>query len=238
MIKAEGEPNTLVFSGKQDDRVYQSEGGAVLTMPQASTQQPPAKNKEERMERGQILYSTVCFACHQPEGQGIPKAFPPLAKADYLNADVDRAIGTVIHGLSGKITVNGEVYESIMPAMTLNDEQIANVLTYVYNNWENNGTEVTPEQVKKVREATDGTPPPADPHDAPAPAAVPAPTPTPEAVPERQRRSASRKHQHQRRLPAPTPTPASEAVPAPTRPKQLLLPGNNGSSVPGHGHLS
>ena len=40
----------------------------------------------------------TCFACHQAEGQGIPNAFPPLAKSDYLNADVDRAIGIVLHG--------------------------------------------------------------------------------------------------------------------------------------------
>ena len=48
------------------------------------------------------------MACHQAEGQGIPSAFPPLAKSDYLNADTDRAIDTVLHGMTGKVTVNGE----------------------------------------------------------------------------------------------------------------------------------
>jgi nitrite reductase (NO-forming) len=91
------------------------------------------------------------MACHQPEGQGIPKAFPPLAKSDYLNADVNRAISTVLHGLQGKVTVNGDTYESIMPQLGLHDEQVANVLTYVYSQWGNNSVEVLPDQVKEVR---------------------------------------------------------------------------------------
>lgn len=151
MIKVSGEENLVAYSGKQDDRVYMMEGGAVQNIPQASAQQPPAANKEERIARGKTVYTSICMACHQAEGQGIPKAFPPLAKADYLNADTDRAIATVIHGLQGKVTINGEVYDSIMPQLGLNDEQVANVLTYVYSQWGNNGTEVLPERVKLVR---------------------------------------------------------------------------------------
>ena len=151
MLKVTGEENKVVYSGKQDDRIYRLEGGAIQTIPQASTQQPPAANKDERIARGKIIYNSVCFACHQPEGQGIPKAFPPLAKSDYLNADPKRAISNVLHGLQGKVTVNGETYESVMPQLGLNDEQVANALTYVYSQWGNNGTEVLPETVKEVR---------------------------------------------------------------------------------------
>jgi nitrite reductase (NO-forming) len=39
-----------------------------------------------------------------------------------------------------------------MTAQMLSNREIANVLTYVYNSWDNNGTEVTEEMVKKVRE--------------------------------------------------------------------------------------
>lgn len=151
MLKVAGEENKVIYSGKQDDRIYRLEGGAIQTIPQASTQQAPAVNKDERIARGKIIYNSVCFACHQPEGQGIPKAFPPLAKSDYLNADPKRAISNVLHGLQGKVTVNGETYESLMPQLGLNDEQVANALTYVYSQWGNNGTEVLPETVKQVR---------------------------------------------------------------------------------------
>jgi nitrite reductase (NO-forming) len=158
MIKVSGPENKLVYSGKQDDRIYQMEGSTIQSIAQASTQQAPAANKEERIARGKMLYTSICMACHQPEGQGIPKAFPPVAKSDYLNADPKRAIATVLHGLQGKVTVNGETYESIMPQLGLNDEQVANALTYVYNNWGNNGTEVLPAMVKEVRATV---PPPA-----------------------------------------------------------------------------
>lgn len=150
-INVSGEENLLTYSGKQHDRVYMLEGATVQTIPQASGELAPAANKAERIERGKMVYTQVCMACHQPEGQGILQAFPPLAAADYLNADVNRAISNVIHGLQGSITVNGQVYNSIMPQLGLDDEQVANVLTYVYNSWGNNGTEVLPDMVKEVR---------------------------------------------------------------------------------------
>jgi nitrite reductase (NO-forming) len=87
---------------------------------------------------GKAVYTKVCAACHQPTGTGLPGAFPPLAKSDYLNADVNRAIKTVIKGLTGKVTVNGKVFNSAMPAQaTLSDKEIADVLTYVYASWGN-----------------------------------------------------------------------------------------------------
>ena len=71
--------------------------------------------KEIQVERGKRIYMQNCSMCHQLEGQGLPAVFPPLAKADYLMADVDRAIRTVLHGRSGPITVNGQKYDGVMP---------------------------------------------------------------------------------------------------------------------------
>jgi len=110
-----------------------------------------AKNKNERIDLGKKVYMQSCFACHQANGEGVNKSFPPLAKSDYLNADVNRAIRIVLEGLSGEITVNGIAYNSIMPSQQLTDEEIANVLTFIYNNWGNNGKEVTPDMVKSQR---------------------------------------------------------------------------------------
>jgi nitrite reductase (NO-forming) len=57
----------------------------------------------------------------------------------------------VLHGLEGPITVNGQAFNSVMPALDLSDEDIANILTYVYSQWGNAGHEVTPADVKAVR---------------------------------------------------------------------------------------
>ena len=137
------------------DNIYLPEGPGIQRMPTTSEIKEsdiPAKSFEEQMKFGKQVYGQTCIACHQAEGQGIPNAFPPLAKSDYLNADVDRAIEAVLFGLSGEITVNGEKYNSIMTAQMISQEEVANVLTYVYNSWGNNNTVVTPEMVKKVKE--------------------------------------------------------------------------------------
>ena len=72
-----------------------------------------------------------CVACHQANGEGIPGAFPPLAKSDFLNANKEKVIGVLINGLKGEIVVNSKVYNGVMPAINLSDEDMANVLTCV-----------------------------------------------------------------------------------------------------------
>lgn len=64
---------------------------------------------------------------------------------------MSRAISGVVNGLSGEITVNGEKYNQVMPASTLTDEEIADVFTYILNNFDNKGGEVTAAEVKAVR---------------------------------------------------------------------------------------
>lgn len=150
MLKVEGAENKTIYSGKIDDRIYQPEGGAVQTMPEPARIEQ-AQSKADRMKLGKLVFQQNCASCHQPEGQGLPHAFPPLAKSDYLNADHDRAIKVLLHGLQGKVTVNGEVYESIMPQLNLSDEDISNVLTYVLNSWENKGGEILPAKVAEQR---------------------------------------------------------------------------------------
>lgn len=103
------------------------------------------------MEKGKRVYTQTCFACHQMNGEGMPGVFPPLAKSDFLMADKDRAIRSVTKGLAGPITVNGQKYDGVMPPVALNDEQVAQVLTYVRNEWGNTGDIVTVDEVRKVR---------------------------------------------------------------------------------------
>ena len=105
----------------------------------------------QQINNGKLVYNKKCVACHQINGVGIPGAFPPLAKSDYLNANVNRAIKQVIVGSSGPITVNGKKYTVPMPKPELNDQQIADVLTYIYANWGNNKTVLKSEMVVAMR---------------------------------------------------------------------------------------
>ncbi len=151
MLKVEGPENKTLYSGKQQEGIYHPEGGGIQEMPAEEAATPIASSVEERIELGKQIYAQTCLACHQGEGQGIAHAFPPLANSDYLNDDVSRAIEIVLKGKTGEITVNGNKYNSIMTAQTLTNEEVANVLTYVYNSWGNNKTEVTPKMVAKIK---------------------------------------------------------------------------------------
>jgi len=157
MLKVTGEENKKLYSGVKQEGIYHPEGGTIQTMPETEE----TKEKEmiavkeksllKKIKDGKQVYMNTCFACHQAEGQGIPNAFPPLAKSDYLNADVKRAVGVVLNGLTGEITVNGKKYNSVMTRQTLTDEEVADVMTYVYNSWGNNRTNVSIKTVQEVK---------------------------------------------------------------------------------------
>ena len=150
-LKASGPENKLVYSGKQFDLVYQPEGTGIRVAGMSEAPPPAAATKEERIKLGADIFANNCQACHQANGEGVPDAFPPLAKSDYLNGDKIRAIKTVTGGLEQKLVVNGHEFNGVMPAWTLSDEDIANVLTYAYSQWGNSGLEVTPDEVKAYR---------------------------------------------------------------------------------------
>lgn len=154
MLKVSGPENKTIYSGKQSDTVYLPEGGAVQSLNGGAPKKVAAKTLEEQVAAGQRVYDQNCAACHQPNGEGIPAAFPPLAKADFLLEDKMRAIGIVLNGRQGEIKVNGKTYVGAMPAVKLDDESTANVVNYILNSWGNKGGSVTVDDVKKVRATT------------------------------------------------------------------------------------
>ncbi len=107
---------------------------------------------------GKIAYVT-CAACHQATGAGIPGAFPPIAKSNWVNQlENSEAIKIVLFGLQGEVKVNGVPYNGMMipQGAMLNDQQVADVLTYVKNSWGNEGGYVAPDEVTEIREAMKG----------------------------------------------------------------------------------
>lgn len=105
-----------------------------------------------QVERGQSVYATSCLSCHQATGEGLKNVFPPLAGSDFLLADVERSIRIVLQGTSGEIKVNGITYNGAMPPPPgLDDDKVADVLTYVRSAWGNAGAPVTAATVAGVR---------------------------------------------------------------------------------------
>jgi nitrite reductase (NO-forming) len=161
MLKVEGPENKAIYSGKELDSVYYGDA-TVSTEPVAVAAAAAAAGtltREQQVTAGGALFNGTCSVCHQSNGEGIANVFPPLAKSDFLAADKQRAIGIPLNGLSGPVTVNGKQYNSVMPPMSqLNDDEVANILTYVLNSWGNPGGQVSAEEVKHVRESTSRPP--------------------------------------------------------------------------------
>jgi mono/diheme cytochrome c family protein len=106
---------------------------------------------EKSMERGKEIYDDFCVTCHLTKGEGVLKVFPPLAKSDYLLKNREESIKGVKYGQKGEIIVNGVKYNSIMPAMGLADDEIADVMNYILNSWGNKSKEiVTLEEVNSI----------------------------------------------------------------------------------------
>jgi mono/diheme cytochrome c family protein len=108
-------------------------------------------------KRGEQVYFT-CVACHQPDGRGLPAAFPALAQSPRVLGNPVVPIKIVLKGLQGPLTSQGKNFDGIMPGheTLLNDQQIADVLTYVRSSWKNNAGEVDVATVKNVRESVEG----------------------------------------------------------------------------------
>jgi cytochrome c oxidase subunit 2 len=93
--------------------------------------------------RGEKVYAANCVACHQATGMGVPGAFPALSGSKVVNGPKNDQIALVLGGKPGT---------AMQSFKQLNDVEIAAVITYTRNNWNNKtGDAVTPADVKALR---------------------------------------------------------------------------------------
>jgi len=105
-----------------------------------------------RVEAGAILYNKYCGACHLANGKGDGSRFPSIAGSDWVKGDQKRLIDVVLRGLKGPIEVNGKPFDGIMPPLNyLEDEAIAQILTYVRKEFGDNSPPINSHYVKVGR---------------------------------------------------------------------------------------
>lgn len=117
--------------------------------PAAATPQPSPTPAMASAMAGARVFAENCAGCHGANGTGQPGIFPPLAHNPVVTGDPRKVASIVWHGLQGRITVNGVVYDGTMPTWhgTLTNQQIADVLTYVRSSWGNKASPITAAQV-------------------------------------------------------------------------------------------
>lgn len=117
----------------------------------ALTAQQHSPEMKESISRGAGIYNNFCASCHLSTGEGIKGVFPPLANSDWLTEKREASIHAVKFGLKGPIKVNGEEYDNLMPALGLNDQEIADVMNYINSAWGNRIEKpVTEEEVAAI----------------------------------------------------------------------------------------
>ena len=124
----------------------------------------PALKGEElaSYNRGKALFAgeAVCFSCHGPDGSGVIALGPPLDGSEWVTGKPEILINIMLHGMTGPVTVAGENYAPTadMPSLGMNpmftDQKLADIATYVRNEWSNKASAVPVDTVKKQREAT------------------------------------------------------------------------------------
>lgn len=157
ILKVDGPENKAVYSGKEIDSVYLGDKAKDLKVVSQATAaaEQGTLSLEQQIKAGEALFAGTCSVCHQASGQGLEGVFPPLAGSDLLAKDPHRAVQIVLNGLTGSVTVNGKVFNSVMPPMSqLNDDELANILTYVTHSWGNQGYVYSATEVAATRMGT------------------------------------------------------------------------------------
>ncbi|MDB6171749.1 MAG: cytochrome oxidase Cbb3 [Chthoniobacteraceae bacterium] len=107
----------------------------------------------DQVAAGKMVYMTVCFACHQPTGLGLPPVFPPLTKSEYVAGSPERFAAMILKGNAGPMTIEGKPYNNIMPGqeLMLTDDKIAAVMTFVRSSFGNSAPAVPASVVAAAR---------------------------------------------------------------------------------------
>lgn len=104
------------------------------------------------IKNGQNVYVTFCQSCHMENGEGVPSAFPPLAKANNLN-DKNKLVQVILKGMRGETTVKGVKYNVEMAAIDLKDQEVVDVINYIRNTWSNKAPFITINEVSQAKKA-------------------------------------------------------------------------------------
>ncbi|SAK45198.1 cytochrome c, class I [Caballeronia pedi] len=107
-------------------------------------------------DSGARVYTAYCMHCHGVDGRGFAPMLAPLAgNPNVLEKDASSLINVTLNGTE-ELVLHGVPAPYPMPryAPVLNDQQIADVLTFIRGAWNNNTPAIQVEDVTKMRKAT------------------------------------------------------------------------------------
>jgi mono/diheme cytochrome c family protein len=113
-----------------------------------------------QMASGEKLYRGSCVACHEIDGSGAPRIYPPLpGNANLQSADPASAIKIVLDGAETITTARAPNTGSMPPyASKMSDQDVADVVTYIRNAWGNAAPPVEAGSVQSMRKSLERSP--------------------------------------------------------------------------------
>ena len=119
-----------------------------------------ADKLKKQYPKGAAVFQSVCATCHGTDGNGIASLAPPLNNSNWVNGDKSRLIPIVLYGLTGPVKVGEKLYKAPeingdMPGIgqndELSDEDIAQVLSFIRQSWNNKGERITAKEITTTR---------------------------------------------------------------------------------------
>jgi mono/diheme cytochrome c family protein len=105
------------------------------------------------MAEGAAIYKGACIACHEADGSGAPRIYPPLpGNTNLQSAAPSSTLRVILDGAQSVVTARAPNAGS-MPAYRdkLTDQAIAAVASYIRNSWGNAAPPVGADQVARAR---------------------------------------------------------------------------------------
>ena len=126
---------------------------APAAAPAVASGTPAPADSANAADAGKAGYMTICIACHQPTGQGLPGAFPSLVKSEFVTGNPERLTAMVLKGINPPFKYKDATYlvPMVPQEAVLADDKIAAILTFVRSSFENNAPPVATEFVANVR---------------------------------------------------------------------------------------
>lgn len=121
---------------------------------QSTTDRNTSNKFTHYFRQGEQLYTQHCSNCHQVNGAGLGRVYPPLNKSDFMEQNFDQVLCLIRYGIDGELVVNGVQYNQAMPGVpTLTNLEIAEIATYIYNSWAHEKGLIDVQSVDKILNA-------------------------------------------------------------------------------------
>jgi mono/diheme cytochrome c family protein len=127
----------------------------LKSLPATSPEAPVKSPAGAEMKAGQAIYAHSCIACHEADGSGAPRIYPPLPGNAQLQSENPASTLRIILEGAQTVTTPRAPNGGSMPAYAkqLSDADIAAVSNYIRNSWGNAAPVVTAAEVAKARKA-------------------------------------------------------------------------------------